>query len=117
AHPENAVLAVQENLAVFRQVVGDQGRHADAEIHVRTFRDVVRDALCNLLAGEVRVVHRPAAAARLDIPRVTPGAEVHLPCLRSTFTTRVTKIPGVTMHSGSSAPSSTISYTCAIVHF
>src|SRR5437899_1006444 len=115
AHAEDAVFAVQENLAVFRQVVADERRHADAEIHVRALRNVLRDAPGDFVAGEFRVAH---SAARPDIPRVTPPARTRLPpSFRGTFTTRVTKIPGVTMHSGSSAPSSTISYTCAMVHF
>ena len=33
------------------------------------------------------------------------------------MTTRLTKIPGVTIASGSSAPSSTVSRTCTTVHF
>src|SRR5216117_780649 len=103
-HSQYAVLAVQENLAVLRQVVPDQRRHADTEIHIRTLGNVLGDARGDLLAGEFRVAHAAfSASSRCG--------------LRGTFTTRVTKIPGVTMHSGSSAPSSTVSYTCAMVHF
>src|SRR2546426_3793265 len=103
-HSQYAVLAVQENLAVLRQVVPDQRRHADTEIHVGTLGNIPGDALRDLLACEFRVAHAAfSASSRRG--------------LRGTFTTRVTKIPGVTMHSGSSAPSSTISYTCAMVHF
>src|SRR5712664_175083 len=108
---------MQKNLAVFRQMVADQRRHADAEVDVRALGDVERDALRDLVAGEFRVAHRPVAVALPEIPRVTLPAEVQLRSLRGTLTTRVTKIPGVTMHSGSSAPSSTISYTWAMVHF
>src|SRR5712691_789006 len=97
-HSQDPVLAVQENLAVLRQMVGDQCRHADAQIDVRALGDVVRDALRDLLAREFGVAH--AACSALSICALG---------LRGTFTTRVTKIPGVTMHSGSSAPSSTTS--------
>src|SRR5881396_17914 len=102
-HSQYAVLAVQENLAVLRQVVPDQRRHADAEVDVRAFGDVACDARGDLVTAEFRVV---PAAARIAVA-----------FFRGTFTTRVTKIPGVTMHSGSSAPSATVSYTCAMVHF
>ena len=40
----------------------------DAEIHVRAFGDVLRDALCDLLARQSGVAH---AAVRPDMPRVT----------------------------------------------
>ncbi len=71
AHAEDSVLAVEEYLPVLRQVVADERRHADAQIHVRALRDVLRDAPGDLVAGEFRVAHRPVAAARPDIPRVT----------------------------------------------
>src|SRR5258706_7633348 len=44
AHPEYAVLAVQGDVAILRQAVGDQRRKTNAEIHVGTARDVARDA-------------------------------------------------------------------------
>src|SRR5262249_8444626 len=115
-HAEDAVLAVEKNFAVLRQVVADERRHADAEVDVRALGNVLRDALRDLLAGEFGVAH---AAVRPDIPRVTlpPAGGRYAPVLRGTFTTRVTKMPGVTITSGSSFPSSTVSYTCAIVTF
>ena len=51
AHAEQAVLAVQHDFAVLRQVVGDHRRQADAEVDVRAFRNVARDARRHLLRG------------------------------------------------------------------
>ena len=87
AHAEDPVLAVEEDLAIARQVVGDQCGHADAEIDVRPLRNVARHPGRELLAGQA---------------------------LHAT-TTRWTKIPGVTTASGSSAPTSTTSSTWATV--
>src|SRR5581483_9560252 len=114
SHAEDAVLAVEDDLAVLRQVIRDQRRHADAEVHVGALGDVARDALRHLLAGELRVAHRAVPVMR-EIPRVTPPATRSPTGVLGTCTRRVTKIPGVTIVSGSSAPSSTSSYTCAIV--
>ena len=41
---EDAVLAVQHDLAVVRQEVGDQGRQADAEIDIDAVGEVLRGA-------------------------------------------------------------------------
>src|SRR5678815_2950899 len=94
---EYAVLAVQEDLAALRHVVGDQRRQADAEVHHRAAGDVARDARRHLVA--IELFHH-AAFCR--------GA--------ATLTTRLTKIPGVMIASGSSPPSSTVSRTCTTVH-
>jgi hypothetical protein len=51
AHAEQAVLAVQEDFAVGRQVVRHLGRQADAEVDVGAFGDVLRHALGHLVAG------------------------------------------------------------------
>ncbi|MNR41652.1 hypothetical protein D3C85_1600660 [compost metagenome] len=48
-HTENTVFAVQENLAVFWQIVGNLGRHADAQIDVRALGNIPRNALGELL--------------------------------------------------------------------
>ena len=69
AHAEEAVLAVQEDLAVLRQMVGDQRRQADAEVDVRAFGDVARDARGHLVAAE-RFIAGPHAAACGCGPRV-----------------------------------------------
>src|SRR5947207_1921581 len=94
---EDAVLAVQNDLAASRQVVGDQGRQADPEVDVRPLRDVAGNPRRDLLF--VELLHH--AAFRIE------GA---------TRTTRLTKMPGVTIDSGSRAPSSTVSRTCTTAH-
>jgi len=96
ADAEHAILAVQDDLASLGQEIGHQRRQADAEVHVGALGDVLRDARRHLLA--VEFFH----AAFLRLARRT---------------TRLTKIPGVTTVSGSSSPSSTVSRTCATVHF
>ena len=93
---EHAVLAVQDDLAPLGQVLGDQRGQADAEIDVGAFRNVARDARGDLVA--IELLHQAAFLSEGVIR-----------------TTRFTKMPGVTMPSGSSAPSSTISRTCTTV--
>ena len=44
AHAQNAVLALQDDFAPFRDVVGHQGGLADAQVHVGTVVDVLRHA-------------------------------------------------------------------------
>src|SRR6266403_929649 len=90
---EDAVLAVENDLAASRQVIGDQRRQADPEVDVRTIGDVAGNPRRDLLL--VELLHQ--AAFRID------GV---------TRTTRLTKMPGVTIDSGSRAPSSTVSRTC-----
>src|SRR5690606_39002253 len=102
---EDAVLAVQDDLAIGRKVVGDQRRQADAQVHAGAVRDVARHARGHLVAVEPLHRRPPASVGATAAPR-TPF----------TCTTRFTKMPGVTTASGSIAPSSTISDTCAIVH-
>ena len=106
-HAENAVLAVQKHFAIFRQVVGHQRRQTDAQIDIRAFGNVTRHAGRHFVprATFETLFHDSVHAASL------PGAAV-----RATLTTRVTKMPGETMFSGSSAPNSTVSNTCAIEH-
>src|SRR4051812_2115332 len=94
---EYPVLAVQNDLAPLRQVVCDERRQADAQIDVRAFGNVARHARRHLVA--IELFHQ---AAFLSI--------------EPTFTTRCTKMPGVTTSSGSRAPSSTVSRTCTTVH-
>ena len=64
-HTEQTVFAVQEDLALFRQVIGDHGRQADAQIDVGAFRNVARDTGGHLLPGEAlhgrSLMRRPAA--------------------------------------------------------
>ena len=40
-HAKQAVLALQENLAVGRQMIADQRGEADAEIDIRAFRNIL----------------------------------------------------------------------------
>src|SRR5437764_15391812 len=72
-------------------MIGNHGRQADAQVHIGAFGNVVRYARCHLVAGQT--------------------FHFYASCL----TTRCTKIPGVTIASGSSSPSGTISLTCAMV--
>src|SRR5690606_2453450 len=81
-----------------RQMVSHQRRQADAQIDVGAFGDVLCDTGGNLVATQF-------IAHDCSLPEV----------VASICTTRCTKIPGVTMLSGSSAPSSTVSRTCATV--
>src|SRR5690242_19887479 len=96
ADAEHAVLAVQNDLAALRQVVGDQRRQADAEIDIGAFGNIARHARRHLVA--IELFHH--AAFLSDEP---------------TLITRFTKMPGVTIASGSRPPSSTISRTCTTV--
>src|SRR6185436_204475 len=98
ADAEHAILAVQDDLALLRQMIGDQGRQADAEVDDRAVGNVARHARRHLVA--IELFHQAAFCS---------GAAI--------FTTRFTKMPGVTTISGSSAPSSTVSRTCTTVHF
>src|SRR5690606_6237522 len=92
AHAEQAVLALEEHFLVGRQVVGDAGRQADAEVHVGALWDVPGDPFGHLFAAQSAHAAPPVS------------------------TTRCTKIPGVTTASGSSSPSGTTSLTWAMVH-
>lgn len=108
AHAEHAVLAVQEDFLVGAEVVGHQGRHADAEVRVGAFGDVLGDALRHLIAGQSfhgGVLRVQAACA--------PSSAACTAC--GTSTTRCTKMPGVTICSGSSPPRSTTYETCTMV--
>ena len=91
-HADNAILAVQDDLTIRRQVLRDQRRHADAEIDVGAVGNVARDELGDLYAGEF-----------------FPSGH----CGFRHSTTRCTKMPGVITCSGGKAPSGTISCTCA----
>ena len=58
AHAQDAVLAVQDDLQTFGQVVRDLGRHADAQIDIHTFRNVLRHTRGDLVFGFALVGHR-----------------------------------------------------------
>ncbi|ABA51189.1 hypothetical protein BURPS1710b_A1553 [Burkholderia pseudomallei 1710b] len=51
-HAEQAVLAVQEDFPARIEVVRDERGHADAEVHIGAFGDVLRDALRHVVAGQ-----------------------------------------------------------------
>src|SRR3954453_4194015 len=87
-HANDAILAVQNDFAVFGQVLRDRGRHADAKIDVSAVGNVARDEFANLCPLEF-----------------LPNS--HCGFLHST--TRCKKIPGVITCSGVKAPSGTIS--------
>src|SRR5678809_1437771 len=95
---EHAVLAVQDDLAALGQVITHQRRQADAEVHHRAVGNVARHARRHLVA--IELFHQAAFCN---------GAAI--------FTTRLTKMPGVMIASGSMPPSSTVSRTCTTVHF
>ena len=77
-HAQHAVLGVQDDFAVGRQVVGDQGRQADTQVHVGAFGNVAGDARGDLVAAQFVLAHCCSLAA---------GAA-------SIRTTRCTKMPG-----------------------
>src|SRR5690606_7583580 len=95
AHAQHAVFGMQNDFTLGGQVVGHQRGQADAQVDIGALGDVLRDAGGDLVAGQF-AAHCCSLAA---------GASI--------CTTRLTKMPGVTMFSGSSSPSSTISRTCA----
>src|SRR6516162_1699796 len=90
---ENAVLAVQNDLAIGRNEVGNQGRQPDSEIHISAVGEILRGPPGNLATFQ----WHPAP------PYLYTG----------TWTTRSIKMPGVMTISGSISPSSTIRRTWA----
>ena len=51
AHSEETVLAVKDDLAPLRDMIGDQGRYADAQVDVAAIGNVDRDSSRNLGPG------------------------------------------------------------------
>src|SRR3546814_463709 len=96
AHAQHAVLGMQDDFAVGRQVVGHQRGQHDAQVDVGAFGNVLRDTGGDLVAGQFAAHCCSLAAGAVSI-----------------CTTRLTKMPGVTTASGSSSPSSTTSRTWA----
>src|SRR6185312_1065753 len=92
-HAEDAVLAMEHDLAVGGDEIRHHGGEADAEIDISAVGNVLRGAPRHLATGQ----------------------RLHGSLLSHTTTTRSTKMPGVTMHSGSSAPKSTTSRTWTAV--
>src|SRR5438094_229755 len=105
AHPENTIFAVQEDLAIARQVIGDQRRQADPQIDVGALGYVACDARGKLVA--VVAFHARCLLGHVPVRRVSAAP---------TATTFLTNMPGVTIASGSSSPRATTSRTCAMAH-
>ena len=80
ADAEDAVLRLEHHLDPGRHVVGDERRHADAEVHVEPVAQLPGDARGDLLAGE-RHRHPPSAARGRTVRR-----SIHF-SYRSPFTT------------------------------
>src|ERR1700675_3642440 len=62
-HTEQTVFAVQENLALFRQMIGDHRPQADTQIDEGASGNVARDAGGHLISGEALHGRDPYAAA------------------------------------------------------
>src|SRR5690606_38365781 len=92
-HADDAVLAVEDHLAIARQVARGERGNADAEVHVGA-------------VGQVRC-DEPRHAVAIE------RAERFGHCACSRRTTRCTKMPGSCTPSGSIAPSGTIDSTWA----
>mgnify|MGYP000941351450 CR=1 FL=1 len=71
AHAQHAVLGVQDDFAVGRQVVGHQRRQADAEVDVPAVLELARGARGHLVAGER---HQVFVAEEVEAGLVGPGA-------------------------------------------
>ena len=97
-HAENAVLAMDHDFTVRRQVVRHQLRRADAEIDIGSLGDVLGDPPGDLRPCQLfhRLFHRHSRRYAISI-------------------TRSTNTPGVTICSGSMSPSGTMRSTCATV--
>ena len=64
ADAEEAVLALEDDLDALGDVVGHQGRHADAEVHVVAVPELLGGALGDLVAGQaLRGAHHAAPFA------------------------------------------------------
>ena len=103
---EHAVLGVQHDRDALRDVVGDQRRHADAEVDVVAVLHLLRGAPHDALALGVGLDARRRRA---------PSASRSASRSAAPWKMRCTKMPGVTTASGSSAPAGTSSSTSAIV--
>src|SRR3954467_6321229 len=109
AHTEHAIFCVVDQRAARRHELGDQLRNANAQIHIRAVENVLRQALRHLLARSTdhwRLRHGYDAPASTSSDSWAGLAMA---------TTRSTKMPGVTIDSGSSLPASTTSATWTIV--
>ena len=111
ADAEHAVLRVQRDVDAGRDVVGDQRRHADAEVDVVAVLQLAGDAPDDAFAD----IH---GQSRIDLRFVSlssPSASRSASRSASPWRMCCTKMPGVTTWSGSIAPGSTSCSTSAIV--
>src|SRR4051795_12144147 len=109
AHAEHAIFCVVDQRAARRHEPGDQFRNANAQVHIGAVGNVLRQALRHLLA-------RSPDHWRLRHGYDAPASTSSDSCAGLAMaTTRSTKMPGVTIDSGSSLPASTISATWTIV--
>src|SRR6476469_6247396 len=109
AHADHAIFCVVDQRAALRHELGDQLGNANAQIHVRAVGNILRQALRHLLARSPdhwRLRHGYDAPASTSSDSWAGLAMA---------TTRSTKMPGVTIDSGSSLPGSTTSATWTIV--
>src|SRR5690606_1080570 len=105
-HPEQAVLAVEPDRRLLRQVVGHFGGQADAEVHDRPRGDLPGRTLGHLRFAPRHLDQLPRARVVL----YSKGSS----CSR-TSSTWCTKSPGRCTSCGSIAPSSTSSSASTIV--
>ena len=104
AEVEHAVLGVVDHLAPLRLELGDHLGKADAEIDIGAVGQVLRGAPCDLGVGQL-VGHHFAPSRR----------RASSCCGFATWTTRSTKMPGVTTCSGSISPGATMRLAWTIV--
>src|SRR2546423_786399 len=109
AHAEHAIFCVVDQRAARRHELGDQLRNANAQIHIGAVGNILRQALRHLLA---RSADRWRLRHGYDAPASTSSDSW---AGLAMATTRSTKMPGVTIDSGSSWPGSTTSATWTIV--
>src|SRR5207344_2952695 len=88
-HAEQAVFALQKDLAVLGQLIGHHRRQTDAEVYVRALGNIARNTLCHLIAGKS---FHDGSSCQATAALAADSA-----------TTRLTNMPGVTITSGSSA--------------
>ena len=117
---EQAVLRVQRDVDAGRHVVGDQRRHADAEVDVVAVFQLARDARDDALAD----IHGdPASTSRQTLQNMLSSCSYPYGRSASRCASRsarpggcaARRCPGVTTWSGSSSPGSTRCSTSAIV--
>src|SRR5205814_7967166 len=116
-HHEHVDFALQDDIDDIRYIVGDQRRHADAEIDIISIAQFLCGARCHLIAGPGHQTSTPVAAGVAAVSRLRV---VRCSMRLGPFATsmmRLTKMPGVWISSGSSCPAGTRCSTSATVSF